>query len=120
MEYAYTRLDGRVLPSRITLKLTEKVERVKNNNAKARVYKFTKGESVLYVAWHEPPRLYLPGAKIPTVKYKFEVDGKELSVEKMIEKQGQTKPDSTTVPIRDGMAELSLTPRPVFVRKPSE
>jgi len=91
------------------------VERVKNSNAKVRLYRFTRGDQEVFVAWHDTPKLYLPGAKLPSVKYKFEIAGTELIVEKMIDKAGKSKPETTTLPIRDGAAEVTVTVRPVFI-----
>ena len=38
-----------------------------------------------------------------------------LAVEKMIDKPGQTRVETSSVAVRDGKAELTLTPWPVFV-----
>ncbi len=97
----------------------ETVERVKNQNAKVRLSKFTRGQTEFWVAWHETPRLYLPGTKLPSVKYPFETDAKEVVVEKMIDKPGQTKPDVATIPVKNGVAELTISVRPVFILKKS-
>jgi hypothetical protein len=95
----------------------DSVDRVKNQNAKVRLYKFTQGQNVFWIAWHETPRLYLPGAKLPSVKYNLETDAAELRVEKMIDRAGQTKPETTTVPVKNGVAELTISVRPVFIFK---
>ncbi len=94
----------------------DSIERVKNNNSRVRIYKITRGETVNWIAWHDTPRLYLPGTKLPSTKFAFEVQGKSISVEKMIEKHGQTKPETLTVSVKNGVAEITLTPRPVFIR----
>jgi hypothetical protein len=99
------------------LKNYETAERVKNQNAKVRLYKFTSRDGVVWVAWHDTPRLYLPGVKLPSVKYNLETDGTEVVVEKMIDKPGQTKPDTATVPVKNGVAELTISVRPVFIFK---
>ncbi len=99
------------------LKNYDTVERVKNQNAKVRLYKFTRGQMVFWIAWHDTPRLYLPGTKLPSVKYHFETDAPEVVVEKMIEKPGQTKAETTNVPVKNGFAELTISVRPVFIFK---
>ena len=95
----------------------ETIERVKNNNSRVRVYKIAKGQNVVWIAWHDTQRLYLPGSKLPSTKFSFEVEGTSITVEKMIDKSGQTKPDISSVSIKGGFAELTLTPRPVFIRR---
>jgi hypothetical protein len=99
------------------LKGYETIERVKNQNAKVRLYKFTRGQTVFWVAWHDTKNLYLPGTKLPSVKYNFETDAAEVAVEKMIEKPGQTKADMTNIPVKNGVAELTISVRPVFIFK---
>jgi hypothetical protein len=99
------------------LKGYDTVERVKNQNVKVRLYKFTRGQTVFWVAWHDTKNLYLPGTKLPSVKYNFETDAAELVVEKMIEKPGQTKADVANIPVKNGVAELTISVRPVFIFK---
>lgn len=97
------------------LKGYQTVERVKTHNAKVRMYKFSKGDAAVWVAWHESGRLFLPGSKLPSTKFGFEIKGETLTVEKMIDKPGQSKPETTSVAVKNGKAELTLTPWPVFV-----
>jgi hypothetical protein len=99
------------------LKGYQTVERVKTYNAKVRMYKFSKPGMAVWIAWHEPGRLFLPGTKPPSTKFSFEVNAETLTVEKMIDKAGQTKPESSSLAARKGKAELTLTPWPVFVLK---
>jgi hypothetical protein len=99
------------------LKGYQTVERVKTYNAKVRMYKFSKSGTAVWVAWHEPGRLFLPGAKLPSLKFPFEVKAETVTVEKMIDKPGQSKPESSSVAVKSGKAELTLTPWPVFVMK---
>ncbi len=99
------------------LKGYQSVERVRTYNAKVRMYKFSKGGATVWVAWHDPGRLFLQGSRLPSTKFKFEVNAETLIVEKMIDKPGQTKPESSTVPVKNDKAELTLTPWPVFVQK---
>jgi hypothetical protein len=92
----------------------QSVERVKTYDAKVRMYRFAKGDAGVYVAWYDPGKV-LPNTKLPNYKYKFEVKAETLTVEKMIDKPGQTKAESSSVAVKDGKAELTLTPWPVFV-----
>jgi hypothetical protein len=99
------------------IKAYQTVERVKTYNAKIRMYKFAKGDFAAWVAWYDPGKLFLPNTKLPSLKFKFEVSAETLTVEKMIDKPGQTKAETTSVAVKDGKAELTLTPWPVFVLK---
>src|SRR5262245_47606412 len=91
------------------LKNYDTIERVKNQNAKVRLYKVTRGATVFWIAWHDTPRLYLPGARLPSVKYNFETEGSEIVVEKMVDKPDQTKIETTNVPVKSGIAELTIS-----------
>lgn len=90
------------------------VERVNTRDPRLRVYKFTRPGGPIWVAWFEPATIYLPTDSVPQRTYALPVKGR-MVIEAMIDQQGQTKPQSRTESEKNGVLELRLTPRPVYV-----
>ncbi len=70
-----------------------------------------------WIAWYEPGTLVLPDDAVPQSTLQFETTAKRVSVETLITKPSQTSAESATVAQSGGIAEIALTPTPVFIRE---
>ncbi|HPO12165.1 MAG TPA: hypothetical protein PLI09_01865 [Candidatus Hydrogenedentes bacterium] len=68
-----------------------------------------------WIAWYDPGVLVLPGDVIPETTLALESTAQNVVVETLITQAGQTTPQTTTIPVSEGVAVVSLTPTPVFI-----
>lgn len=91
------------------------IERTRLADGRARLYRVRQGPRSWWVAWLEPARVTLPGEPLPTLEVALAVAGRRVAIEKLIDRAGQTRPETETLPVRDGRLRLTLTPAPQFV-----
>lgn len=98
-----------------SIKGYESVQRVRMTDPRIRLYKFVRGKYSVWIAWLEPSKVILPGDAVPAITLSLKMVVKAAKAEAMIDRAGQTKADQEIVPIKSGVAEIKLTPRPVFI-----
>lgn len=96
---------------------TGAVTRVPFPDDKARVYKFRRQNQDAWVAWVEPKRVVLPGEPIPTLNINLNVGGglRQVNVEKVINRRGQTNPDRSTMPVNNSVVTMQISTTPVYI-----
>jgi hypothetical protein len=69
-----------------------------------------------WIAWRDPGVLILPGDVIHGGNVVMGTSAASVTVERLINQQGQTTPTTETLPVQDGSVSIPLTPTPVFIR----
>lgn len=90
-----------------------KAVRIAHVDSTVRLYRFDRPAGPLFVVWHEPKTLILPGDAIPTRRITLKIDGAGAALESL--RDGDAVPESRRVGARNGMIELTLSPTPLLV-----
>jgi hypothetical protein len=80
-----------------------------------RLYRVEKDGEGFWITWYEPGTVILSGEAVPHVKLKLMVNGSSAIIEPMIAAPGQTGPERSEVVADAGMAEVDLTPTPMYI-----
>jgi hypothetical protein len=82
-----------------------------------RVYEVVVGGEKLWIGWHDPPRLVLPGDDVPETTVTLPTGAGTLVIERMVERveDGEGKVETTRKDSSGGNELVTLTQRPVFV-----
>ncbi len=91
------------------------VQRVPHPDPEVRIYQIRTPGAPRWVAWLDPQRVVLPGEEIPRKSIRLAVGAAQVTLEPVITARGQIAPERTGIPAPDGRADVTLTPRPVFV-----
>ncbi len=85
-----------------------------------RVFEIKRRDASSWIAWLEPAKLLLPGDPVPTAPLELPVAAPRWNVEKLINRHGQTRPDTSLIPATDRVLRLELTPTPVLIEAPAQ
>lgn len=80
-----------------------------------RVYELTRSGKKSWIAWLNPGKLILPEDNVPQKRVKLHTGKSKVTVETTITEFGQSRPKKVTVRTKKGVANLTLTPTPIFV-----
>jgi hypothetical protein len=97
------------------VRLPENREKLPNDHSEVRLYKFTRGRGAVWVAWLDLKKQQLPGDKIPDAFIQLPTGAVTLTVEKMIDRDGQKSPERETVEAKNGSTQIKLTTMPIFI-----
>jgi len=91
------------------------LKRIKTADKTIRLYRWTQATAPVWIVWLEPESLFLPDDPTPTAKLRITTGPGNFVIESMIDRQGQTKGERKNASAKDGVLEVTLTPRPIFV-----
>ncbi|NJD01540.1 MAG: hypothetical protein FIA99_02800 [Ruminiclostridium sp.] len=91
------------------------IERVALSDNRIRLYRIVKNNKTSWIAWLDPGKLVLWNDVVPQKLLSFKADNTNIAVESMISKPGQTIPVQYTAKTKKGVAEIIITPTPVFI-----
>lgn len=78
------------------------------------VYKLVRDGKPLWIAWYQPPGLFLPGDMAPSKTLQLDIGVSTVQVEPILTQMGQTQPTITTGTSTGGVLTLLLGQTPVF------
>jgi hypothetical protein len=94
----------------------DRVHRLEVERDDVRVYALDGPAGPLWIAWHEPAQLFLPGDPEPAAIVSFPAGVARVRVEPLATAGPESPARAVSLGTRGGIAWLELTPTPVFVR----
>lgn len=93
----------------------QSIQRVAHPESRARIYRVTRRNGVMWIAWRDPQAALLPEDGEPVLEVRLDVGAPSVTIEPVITRMNQTRPAQLRVQTNAGQLSLRLTHRPVYV-----